>query len=109
MTEHIPEYSADEFYQDLHHLVQPVIGMVRLKRAESLHKDLPLDYVNERLSLALGLADLAFGQDKTARSIDLDVLRDGRADHGCGFFKNEDETNEAAITARWRARKGIQA
>ncbi len=60
------------------------------------------DYMQERLALALRLSDLAFGEGKTMRPIDLDHLRDMRAKHGCGFFQNETEEDKQAIQSRFQ-------
>jgi|SRR5882724_1532096 len=92
------EYDEAEFYGDLHHLVQPIVGIIRFKgecRAE---------YAEDRLVLVLGLADLALGEGKTNRVIDLDRLRDLRADHGCGYFQNETEDAKPIIQARYTER-----
>jgi hypothetical protein len=93
------KYDETEFYEDLHHLVQPIVGILRLK------SQIDPKFTEERLALVLGLADLAFGEGRTHRVVDLDYLRDLRADHGCGYFRNEDEDVKPLIQDRYSKRK----
>jgi hypothetical protein len=73
-----PRYEIAELHGDLHHLIQPIIGMARMGEPLSAHQI-------ERLYLALALADLASGHPPIN---DMDV-REVRSRHGVGQFQNE--------------------
>lgn len=93
-----PQYDVDEFYGDLCHLVAPLVGMLRLGHAPDMK------YAETRLELALALADIALGEGRTTRVTDMDRVRDLRADHGCGYFKNEFDDMKPEIQARYTER-----
>lgn len=104
MTDQPVEYDAEEFWGDLHHLVEPIIGMLRLHLDRDFPIPLNLEYIEQRLALALNLSDLAFGQGKTTRPIDMDTLRDGRADTGCGYFTHDTDEGKAGMQERYTQR-----
>lgn len=79
-----PPYPLTELREDLHHLLQPIIGVLRLR--QQVDPSLTQAHHIERLTLALALTDVAAGESPQE---DLDV-RMARARHGCGFFRNED-------------------
>lgn len=79
-----PPYEIEELHGDLHHLIQPIIGMARMGEPLSAHQI-------ERLYLALALADVASGHPPI-KGMD---VREVRSRHGVGQFTSDGEVGDA--------------
>lgn len=88
-----PPYDVAELREDLHHLIQPFIGLLRLEERDN--PDPARARQIDRLRLALALTDIAAG---AAPREDYDA-RMGRTRHGCGYFRNEPIEVRQAVQA----------
>jgi hypothetical protein len=79
----LPPYDLAELRADLHHLLQPIVGFMRLDERDA--PDPSRASTIDRLLLALGLTDHAAGHPPL-HGYD---VRAGRTRHGAGFFAAE--------------------